>query len=191
MEIHLHCPLYDFVSWYLIMCCEFLAPVVVLFLWNTEMALIHHKSSVQHKRCSLLVGKNVIQTLARRLANLHHFINTCFKCVDWNPPILNIYIRLIWLVSIKLRRPYFHRKILQDPFNRRRSGCGSSLKDHVNKYSIYTSEQLSARNRYLVNPYPTAFPYGNGMVLHFYQQQESSTTKTVHKVINKGLKTYV
>ena len=45
--------------------------------------------------------------------------------------------------------------------------------------------------RQLVNPYPTAFPYGNGMVLHFYQQQESSTTKTVHKVINKGLKTYV
>ena len=41
------------------------------------------------------------------------------------------------------------------------------------------------------NPYPTAFPYGNGMVLHFYQQQESSTTKTVHKAINKGLKTYV
>ena len=32
---------------------------------------------------------------------------------------------------------------------------------------------------------------GNGMVLHFYQQQESSTTKTVYKVINKGLKTYV
>ena len=43
----------------------------------------------------------------------------------------------------------------------------------------------------LLNPYPTAFPYGNGMVLHFYPQQESSTTKTVHKVINKGLKTYV
>ena len=41
------------------------------------------------------------------------------------------------------------------------------------------------------NPYPTAFPYGNGMVLHFYQQQESSTTKTVHKVINKGHETYV
>jgi len=42
-----------------------------------------------------------------------------------------------------------------------------------------------------INPYPTAFPYGNGMVLHFCQQQESSTTKTVHKVINKRLKTYV
>ena len=39
-----------------------------------------------------------------------------------------------------------------------------------------------------INPYPTASPYGNGMVLHFYQQQESSTTKTVHKVINKDLK---
>ena len=45
--------------------------------------------------------------------------------------------------------------------------------------------------QYMFNPYPTTFPYGNGMVLHFYQQQESSTTKTVHKVINKGLKTYV
>ena len=42
-----------------------------------------------------------------------------------------------------------------------------------------------------LNPYPTAFPYGNGMVLHFYQQQESSTTKNVHKVINRGLKTNV
>ena len=42
-----------------------------------------------------------------------------------------------------------------------------------------------------INPYPTAFPYGNGMILHFYQQQESSTTKTVHRVINKRLKTYV
>ena len=45
--------------------------------------------------------------------------------------------------------------------------------------------------RLLFNPYPTAFPYGNGMVLHFYQQQESSMTKTVHKVINKRLKAYV
>ena len=46
-------------------------------------------------------------------------------------------------------------------------------------------------NSNLFIPYPTAFPYGNGMVLHFYQQQESSTTKTVHKVINKELKAYV
>ena len=52
-------------------------------------------------------------------------------------------------------------------------------------------ETGSIGQRSNLNPYPTAFPYGNGMVLHFYQQQESSTTKTVHKVINKGLKAYV
>ena len=52
-------------------------------------------------------------------------------------------------------------------------------------------DNAAAHRSVLINPYPTAFPYGNGMVLHFYQQQESSTTKTVHKVINKGLKAYV
>ena len=52
-------------------------------------------------------------------------------------------------------------------------------------------DSLGGGSEFLINPYPTAFPYGNGMVLHFYQQQESSTTKTVHKVINKGLKAYV
>ena len=52
-------------------------------------------------------------------------------------------------------------------------------------YSVFGSDV------YGFNPYATAFPYGNGMVLHFHQQQESSTTKTVHKVINKGLKAYV
>ena len=55
----------------------------------------------------------------------------------------------------------------------------------------YTIKLLQKNFKIYINPYPTAFPYGNGMVLHFYQQQESSTTKTVHKVINKGLKTYV
>ena len=51
--------------------------------------------------------------------------------------------------------------------------------------------QILDLNFSIIIPYPTAFPYGNGMVLHFYQQQESSTTKTVHKVINKWLKAYV
>ena len=59
-----------------------------------------------------------------------------------------------------------------------------------NVHSKWDSKILTINWR-LINPYPTAFPYGNGMVLHFYKQQESSTTKTVHKVINKGLKTYV
>ena len=56
---------------------------------------------------------------------------------------------------------------------------------------LYISAVNFVSQNLVINPYPTAFPYGNGMVLHFYQQQESSTTKTVHKVINKGLKTYV
>ena len=57
--------------------------------------------------------------------------------------------------------------------------------------SKYINSLKTKINLNYINPYPTAFPYGNGMVLHFYQQQESSTTKTVHKVINKGLKAYV
>ena len=61
-------------------------------------------------------------------------------------------------------------------------------------YPSFLSEPQGGGKKKLregINPYPTTFPYGNGMVLHFYQQQENSTTKTVHKVINKGLKTYV
>ena len=54
-------------------------------------------------------------------------------------------------------------------------------------HHLYQSRDIRSN----IIPYPKAFPYGNGMVLHFYQQQESSTTKTVHKVINKGLKAYV
>ena len=54
-----------------------------------------------------------------------------------------------------------------------------------------TRKILECITKSQINPYPTAFPYGNGMVLHFYQQQESSTNKTVHKVINRGLKAYV
>ena len=54
-----------------------------------------------------------------------------------------------------------------------------------------SEEHASSFFREVNIPYPTAFPYGNGMVLHFYHQQKSSTTKTVHKVINKRLKAYV
>ena len=68
-------------------------------------------------------------------------------------------------------------------------------KDHAcmmaSNSCIHSLHYVMGWHEFLFNPYPTAFPYGNGMVLHFYQQQESSTTKTVHKVINKGLKAYV
>ena len=59
--------------------------------------------------------------------------------------------------------------------------------NNINYITVVTKSEPNT----VINPYPTAFPYGNGMVLHFYQQQDSSTTKTVHKVISKGLKTYV
>ena len=69
-----------------------------------------------------------------------------------------------------------------------RGTCGGQS----GKETCFCRSKVWYRHPFLsINPYPTAFPYGNGMVLHFYQQQESSTTKTVHKVINKGLKTYV
>ena len=58
-------------------------------------------------------------------------------------------------------------------------------------HTLKKMDNLTLNSWLYIIPYPTAFPYGNGMVLHFYQQQESSTTKTVHKVINKGLKAYV
>jgi hypothetical protein len=61
-------------------------------------------------------------------------------------------------------------------------GCAARVKHLLNSdFEVFGS----------INPYPTAFPYGNGMFLHFYQKQESSTTKTVYKVINRGLKAYV
>ena len=70
--------------------------------------------------------------------------------------------------------------------------CIFLLPEQIKLTSLYTVFITTALMiQFKFNPYPTAFPYGNGMVLHFYQQQESSTTKTVHKVINKGLKTYV
>ena len=56
--------------------------------------------------------------------------------------------------------------------------------DHL----CYSYDIVNTMEMIRLNPYPTAFPYGNGMVLHFYQQQESSTTKTVHKVITRDLK---
>ena len=71
--------------------------------------------------------------------------------------------------------------------------CFMWLSKQTLNFALYIINRLFniCHPEVFLNPYPTAFPYGNGMVLHFYQQQESSTTKTVHKVINKGLKTYV
>ena len=76
-------------------------------------------------------------------------------------------------------------------YNLSSSFCGYRTFRRVQNIKIIRWTIPSKKYEFPIIPYPTAFPYGNGMVLHFYQQQESSTTKTVHKVINKGLKTYV
>ena len=77
----------------------------------------------------------------------------------------------------------------------RRCGAEDEISAHILCEWKFVSLRLAYLGSFLdpeeINPYPTAFPYGNGMVLNFYQQQESSTNKTVHKVINKGLKAYV
>jgi len=73
--------------------------------------------------------------------------------------------------------------------------CQTDLEEMVVHYAVMVQPPVDTYTwetcQLYVNPYPVAFPYGNGMVLHFYQQQERSTTKTVHKVINKRLETYV
>ena len=41
---------------------------------------------------------------------------------------------------------------------------------------------------FVLNPYPTAFPYGNGMVLHFYQQKRAARPKLYTKSLTRDLK---
>ena len=112
------------------------------------------------------------------------------------------YLTLENLASDKRILPYKHWFFIVS----NRHGLNASIKvlthcRKIGKYKKFHGYDVQAEKGhrkdslrpqiYIFNPYPTAFPYGNGMVLHFYQQQESSTTKTVHKVINKGLKAYV
>ena len=81
--------------------------------------------------------------------------------------------------------------ILRNGFTLHVSGDNSTHHQEYNAVYGLSGRQVYLCCNFVNIPYPTAFPYGNGMVLHLYQQQESSTTKTVHIVINKGLKTYV
>ena len=90
-----------------------------------------------------------------------------------------------WSVEISESHPTTISDI-SEFLNLHRHLC-ANVQYHIHQYAALVFQAYLS----WINPYPTAFPYGNGMVLHFYQQQESSTTKTVHKVINKGLKTYV
>ena len=180
----------------LIVCClsswmtwHFLHIVISLTLrWATWMFRILNSSLATFEVCVLLMHssqktflstlpvitdcwslrKHVIQTLSplRSAISLGytHLNISCIK-VQHSLPAVRSSAQLHY---IQLRVAY------SKPGN-----CGCHL------------EVSSLSSHPMFNPYPTAFPYGNGMVLHFYQQQESSTTKTVHKVINKGLKANV
>ena len=105
----------------------------------------------------------------------------------WLYSSFNIVPRWVWVVKATPRSLYPPGKTRYPLY--RRLGAPQGWCGCVRKIS--PPPGLGPRTVQPFNPYPTAFPYGNGMVLQFYQQQESSTTKTVHKVINKGLKTYV
>ena len=94
--------------------------------------------------------------------------------------------------QIQGRERCFIRNAIQNVSHKERTQNGTRLVLYLWDDATPVVQHTEVMHLVLMfNPYPTAFPYGNGMVLHFYQQQESSTTKTVHKVINKGLKTYV
>ena len=102
---------------------------------------------------------------------------------------LKIYQILVAIITTVLKKfQYTHVSIQRQCYDLHLREISCLLGDFKILYQF--KKKIKISTRYII-PYPTAFPYGNGMVLHFYQQQESSMTKTVHKVINKGLKTYV
>ena len=125
-----------------------------------------------------------------RVTNTKCRIRTVFSPVDGH-----IIARNMWRKAINILRKLCIKLVLFTRSYTRMHGHKRTLFQrrsyHLNKQNTFCGDLRLKKIPAQITPYPTAFPYGNGMVLHFYQQQESSTTKTVHKVINKGLKTYV
>ena len=145
----------------------------------------------EHKHCdNAATNSNSENARSRMVASLRGSLGTGTKEDEsstgrvWAAGFHHVAARFLLARVLKLWTVYFFNfpNIFRAAVNRRYwiHGYGGP--------PVQTTIQLL---QFRINPYPTAFPYGNGMVLHFYQQQESSTTKTVHKVINKGLKTYV
>ena len=142
---------------------------------------------------SLLIFFSVRQILPpyTKLSSTAYGQSHAEKNRDWTG--ITVYTRCSINIGYILLRPLMCRS---DAMSSRVGGTASALLhnstcDHTNwrRTGIATGLQVPASDNLApyvshINPYPTEFPYGNGMVLHFYQQQESSTTKTVHKVIN-------
>ena len=119
-----------------------------------------------------------------------------FTC-SWVCDLENVFLLTFWRLttcSLGTLTKYSRRSLIGNAHRLldRHIYSRASLIRLVSKL-IISSESHSSRLILLVKytELEGVYPLSNGMVLHFYQQQESSTTKTVHKVINKGLKTYV
>ena len=129
---------------------------------------------VRQSKCRLtvyIVSVFIISVVPEGGSTLFVLHNICVILIHLR--ILSVYVVSVYIISVYIVSAYILSMYIVSPYV-------------VSVRSLHSHSKIS-----LFNPYPTAFPYGNGMVLHFYQQQESSTTKTVNKVINKGLKTYV
>ena len=138
-----------------------------LFCTNCTISIPH-----VHIFVCITIQFSMLESFSHSLILLH-----------WFPNCSNLSFKVVYILHYEIL-PYTSFGFFQHP---------SSLHHHHLDFPIPTraANFNPKEDHIIINPYPTAFPYGNGMVLHFYQQQESSTTKTVHKVINKGLKTYV
>ena len=163
-----------------------------------KTSAIHRISTQLYQRTHSAHLPEVIRGLL--CCKFHQVVEPCFL------PHGHCCVELLWHVRSDPQGEwyrYFYITVTEATIILRVRGCRNCQNDeakdkklHVGIYrrlsefrrAVTCNRQLKWCN---IIPYPTAFPYGNGMVLHFYQQQESSTTKTVYKVINKGLKAYV
>ena len=144
----------------------------------------HENLSIENR--VVLCGTDRRADMAKLIVVFRNFANAA-KNDTTSTPLAFFQISVIFLVRTLLSV----RSNLRTPRNKSNFNVLFTV-----QYGIFVQWEPTECTIYfpfilIINPYPTAFPYGNGMVLHFYQQQESSTTKTVHKVINKGLKAYV
>ena len=147
-----------------------------------------HDSTIEMECAVVFLRKQRLRTCDK----VSHFLYiaclvcTCFICTGRTNNLCSFHKVLIQVFALS----YYHRRLPTVKIISTSNLFSAITIFHLVLFFIFTPF-INFSHLLIINPYPTAFPYGNGMVLHFYQQQESSTTKTVHKVINKGLQTYV
>ena len=150
-------------------------------MFSKLMEILNMKKSFQHLPEISVLGHSFFSLCFEQGNSLFFFSAVSFFSLS--SIILYVFLSRVTELS---KRPIWKlmQFTLEENMSKTRSDSGVWRIRRQLQYLVSCTPQLHI-------PYPTAFPYWNGMVLHFYQQQESSTTKTVHKVINKRLKTYV